>query len=79
MGPELVALWPLAVIRLARAPMAGFGHKQSFTGTMPKVRLQIRKRTFDPIAAAHYDLCVGYVGFAIWKRKQLFGADFVAL
>ncbi len=46
---------------------------------MPKVRLQIRKRTFDPIAAAHYDLCVGYVGFAIWKRKQLFGADFVAL
>ncbi len=57
----------------------GIGHKQSFTGTMPKVRLQIRKRTFHPIAAAHYDLCVGYVGFAIWKRKQLFGADFVAL
>ncbi len=45
---------------------------------MPKVHSQIRKRTIEPIAAAHNDLLVGYVGFAISKRKQLVGADFVA-
>ena len=39
----------------------------------------IEKRTFEPIAAAQNDLFVDYVGFAIWKRKQLFGADFVSL
>jgi hypothetical protein len=27
--------------------MTGFGQKRSFTGTMPKVRFRIRKRTFD--------------------------------
>ena len=45
---------------------------------MPKVRLQIRKQTFEPIAAAQNDLLSGYVGFGISKRKQLVGADFVA-
>ncbi len=58
--------------------MAGFGQKQSFTGTMPNVRLQIGKRTIEPIAAARNDLLVGYVGFWISKRKQLVGTDFVA-
>ncbi len=42
--------------------MAGIGQKQSFTGTMPNVRLQIGKRTIEPITAAHNDLLVGYVG-----------------
>ncbi len=46
---------------------------------MPKVRFPIRKRTFEAIAAAQNDLFVGYVGFGISKRKQLVGADFVAL
>ena len=41
--------------------MAGIGQKQSFTETMRKVRLPIRKRTIEPIAAAHNDLFVGYV------------------
>jgi hypothetical protein len=41
-------------------------------------RLRIRKRTIEPIAAAQNDLFVGYVGFAISKRKQLVGADLVA-
>jgi hypothetical protein len=63
----------------ARAPTAGTGQKQSLAGTIRKVRLPIRKLTFAPIAAAHKDLFVGYVGFAIWKRKQFVGADFVAL
>ncbi len=44
---------------------------------MPKVRLQIRKRTFEPIAAAHNDLFIVYVGFGISKQKPLVGADFV--
>ena len=44
---------------------------------MPKVRFPIRKRTIEPITAAHNDLFVGYVGFGIPKRKQLVGADFV--
>jgi len=43
-----------------------------------KVRFQIRKRSFEPIAAAQNDLLLGYVGFGISKRKQLVGADFVA-
>jgi hypothetical protein len=45
---------------------------------MPKVRLRIRKRTFEPIAAAQNDLFVGRAGFAISEWKQLVGADFVA-
>jgi len=58
--------------------MAGGGHKQSFTGTMPNVRLQIRKETFELIAAAQNDLFVSYVGFGVRSRKQMVGADFVA-
>jgi hypothetical protein len=46
---------------------------------MRKVRLPIRKRTIEPIAAAHNDLFVGYVSFGISKRKKLAGSDFVAL
>jgi hypothetical protein len=42
-------------------------------------RLQIRNRTFELTAAAHNDLFVGYFGFAISKRKQVVGGDFVAL
>ncbi len=45
---------------------------------MPKVRLRIRKRTFEPIAAAQNDLFLGYVSFEISKRKKLAGSDFVA-
>ncbi len=60
------------------AAMAGIGQKRSLTGTMPKVRLQIRKRTFEPIAAAQNDLFLGYVSFEISKRKKLAGSDFVA-
>ena len=58
--------------------MTGFGHKRSLTGTMPKVRFRTRKRTIEPIAAVHNYLFVGYVGFAISKRKQFIGADFAA-
>ena len=58
--------------------MANFGQKRSLAAASPNVRLQIRKRTIEPIAAVHSDLFVGYVGFAISKRKQLVGADFVA-
>jgi hypothetical protein len=46
--------------------------------SLPKVRFPIRKRTFKPIAAAQNDLFVGYVSFAISKRKQLVRADLVA-
>jgi hypothetical protein len=45
---------------------------------MSNVRFPIRKETFERIAAAQNDLFVGYVGFAISKRKQLVGADLVA-
>jgi hypothetical protein len=58
--------------------MAGFGQYRSFNGTVPKVRFPIRKRTIEPTAATHNNLFIGYVGFAISKRKQLVGADFVA-
>jgi hypothetical protein len=58
--------------------MAGFGQQQPFAATMRNVRLQIRKRSFEPTAEAHDDLVVGYVGFAISKRKKLAGSDFVA-
>ena len=44
----------------------------------PHVRSRLRKRKSEPITAAHNDRFVGYVGFAIWKRKQLVGGDFVA-
>ncbi len=57
---------------------AGIGHKQSFTGTMSNVRFPIRKETFERFAAAQNNLFVGYVGFAIRKRKKLTGSDFVA-
>jgi class 3 adenylate cyclase/tetratricopeptide (TPR) repeat protein len=40
--------------------------------------LWIRKRSFEPIAAAHNELFAGYVGFAFLKRKQFVGAGFVA-
>ncbi len=58
--------------------MAGFGQKRSLAAASPNVRLWIRKRTIEPIAAAHNDLVVGNVSFVISKRKQLVGTDFVA-
>ncbi len=58
--------------------MAGIGQKQSFAGASPNVRLQIRKQTFEPIAAAQNDLFVGYGSFGISKRKKLVGSDFVS-
>jgi hypothetical protein len=58
--------------------MARFGQERSFTGTIRKVRLQIRKQTIEPITAAHNDHSVGNVSFAIRKRKKLAGSDFVA-
>jgi len=57
---------------------AGIGHKRSLAGAWRNDRLRIRKRTIEPTAAAHHDLSVSYVSFAIPKRKQLVGADFVA-
>ncbi len=45
---------------------------------MGKVRFPITKQTFEPIAAAQNNLLLGYVGFAIRKRKKLAGSDFVA-
>ncbi len=59
--------------------MATFGQKQPFAAGSGNVRLQIRKATFEPIAAAQNNLFVGYVGFGIGKRKSLGCADFVAL
>jgi hypothetical protein len=35
-------------------------------------------RTIEPITAAYKDLSIGYVRFAILKRKKLAGSDFVA-
>jgi hypothetical protein len=58
--------------------MAGTGQNRPFARTQQKVRLQIRKRTFEPIAAAQNDLFVGNVSFTIRKRKKLAGSDFVA-
>jgi len=46
---------------------------------MPKVRFPIRKRTFEPIAAAQNDLFVGYVSLAFRERKKLASSDIVAL
>ena len=57
--------------------MAGVGHKWSFTWTLPNVGLLIRNPTFEPIDAAHTDLFVSYVGFAVSKRKQLMRQDLV--
>jgi hypothetical protein len=58
--------------------MAGFGHKRPFSGAARNDRLRIRKRPFEPIAAAQNDLFVAYVGFAIPKRKKLPVSVFVA-
>ena len=48
---------------------AGIGQKRSLAEAWWKVRLRIRKATFEPIAAAQNDLFDSYVGFAISKRK----------
>ncbi len=45
---------------------------------MPKVRFRIRKETFEPIAAPQNDLFVGYVSFAMPKRKKVIGSDIVS-
>jgi hypothetical protein len=67
------------LVRFGRIATARIGQKQSLAETMPNVRFPIRKRTFEPIAAAQKDLFVGYVSFGISNRKQLVGADFIAL
>jgi hypothetical protein len=46
---------------------------------MPKVCFPISKQTFELIASVHNDLLVGYVRFAISKRKQLVGSNLVAI
>jgi hypothetical protein len=54
-------------------------HRRHETGAgSDNVRLQIRKATFEPIAAPQNEFFVGCVGFGISKRKQLVGMDFVA-
>ncbi len=58
--------------------MTGVGQKRSFAGASPNVRLQIRKRTIAPIAAAQNGLFVGYVRIGISKRKKMPLSDFVA-
>jgi len=55
-------------------PMTACGQNRPSTRTVPKVRLQIREQTFEPIAAAQNDLFVSFVGSTILKRKQLVGA-----
>jgi hypothetical protein len=57
---------------------ADIGHKRSLAGAWRNDRLRIRKRTIEPTAAAHQDLSVSYVSFAIPKRKKLPVSDFVA-
>ncbi len=57
---------------------AAFGQKRSLAAASPNVRLWIRKRTIEPIAAAHNGLFLDYVGYEIPKRKQCVEADFVA-
>jgi hypothetical protein len=59
--------------------MAACGYKATRWGSRFHVRLRLTKRLTGPIAAAHHDLSIGYVSFAIPKRKKLAGADFVAL
>ena len=59
--------------------MAGIGQERPYTRAIPKVRFLIRMRTFEPIAAPHNDLLVGYVGSRTSERKQLVGMDLVAL
>ncbi len=44
---------------------AGIGQKQPFTGTAPKGSLQIRKRTFEPLAAAQDNHLARYVRFVM--------------
>jgi len=58
--------------------MTASGYKATRWGVPSHVRLCLRKRTNEPITAAQNDLFVGYVGFAIPKRKKLAGSDFVA-
>lgn len=60
------------------AQAAGIGQNWSFSGAWRKVRLWIRKQTFDPIAAAQNDRFLSYLGFEISMRKQFVVADFVA-
>jgi hypothetical protein len=45
--------------------MAGFGQKQSLTGTTPNVCFSIRNPTLQSIAAAQNELFLSCVGFAI--------------
>ncbi len=56
--------------------MAGFSQKRSLAGASRNVRLLIRKRTIEPITAAHNDHSVGNVCFAISKRKKSANSDF---
>jgi hypothetical protein len=70
--------WPIPVVRPAQAPVTGIGHKRPFAGDSCNVRFPIIMETFEPISASQNDLFVGYVGFAISKRKKLAGSDFIA-
>lgn len=77
-SPNLWLNRPVRQLPNPNGPRAGIGHKWSFTWTWPNVWLLIRNLNFEPIAAAQNSLSVGYVGFAIWKRKKLALSDFVA-
>jgi hypothetical protein len=48
--------------------MTAPGYKATRWGDPSHVRLSLRKRTSEPITAAHNDLFVGNVSFAIRKR-----------
>ncbi len=52
--------------------MTVLGYEATRWGDPSHVRLSQRKRTSEPITAAHNDLFVGNVSFAI--RKQTFAA-----
>jgi hypothetical protein len=56
--------------------MAGIGQIWTFAEGSVNVRLQIRKATFEPIAAPENETFVGCVDLSISKQKQLVGADF---
>jgi hypothetical protein len=58
--------------------MSAVGYEATRWGGPSHVRLCLRKRTIRLTAAAHNDLLVGYVSFAIPKRKKLAVSNFVA-
>jgi hypothetical protein len=49
--------------------MAAYGYEATKWVGPSYVRSPRIKRSIEPIAAAHHDLSIGYVSFAVSKRK----------